>query len=198
MKSKHILILSFFSFLISLTLILSYVIIYKIPEFSIENRRKQKILEFINPLELSSYLTKLTIEKQDSIEQIWDYKNNLNLEIKKLKNFSVKEIELDSNNLVKLYTKNSQILKVEHDFKIDDGMGIEYFYLKDNKVLLYHYYYECYPNKDFGQVLDFISNDNLLYESRTPNNCVLVEENYCYSIVKQINKQYLYLIDKFK
>jgi hypothetical protein len=196
MKSKNILIISFFSVTISLLLFFAKDIIQNFPLYALSSARKEKILEFINPFELSSYLTKLTIEKQDSIEQIWDYKNNLNHEIKNLKNFSVKEIELDSNSLVKLYLKNSQIIKVEHNFKMDDGMGIEYFYLRDNKIVLYHYGYDYYPNKDFGQVFDFISNKTLLYESRIPKNCVLADEKYIYTIVNQINEKYHFLLNK--
>lgn len=198
MKSKHILILSFFSFLISLTLILSYVIIYKIPEFSLENSRKQKILEFINPIELSSYLTKVSIEKQDSIEKIWKYKKLIDNEIIYNKKVNAKELKLDSNSYVKVYLKENLIIKVEHYFNIKDRKDEIFYYVKNHKIILYHIVSYNFPNKNLIQVLDFISNDNLLYESRTPNNCVLVEENYCYSIVKQINKQYLYLIDKFK
>ena len=193
MKSKNILIISFFSVTISLLLFFAKDIIQKFPIYALSSARKEKLLEFIEPFELSSYLTKLTIEKQDSIEQIWDYKNNLNKEIK---NFSVKEIEVDSNNLVKLYTKNSQIIKVEHNFRMDDGMGIEYFYLRDNKIVLYHYGYEYYSNKDFGQVFDFISNKTLLYESRIPKNCILADENYIYTIVNQINEKYHILLNK--
>jgi hypothetical protein len=196
MKSKNILIISFFSVTISLLLFFAKDIIQNFPLYALSSARKEKILEFINPFELSSYLTKLTIEKQDSIEQIWDYKNNLNHEIKNLKNFSVKEIELDSNSLVKLYLKNSQIIKVEHNFKMDDGMGIEYFYLRDNKIVLYHYGYDYYPNKDFGQVFDFISNKTLLYESRIPKNCILADEKYIYTIVNQINEKYHILLNK--
>jgi len=196
MKSKNILIISFFSVTISLLLFFAKDIIQKFPIYALSSARKEKLLEFIEPFELSSYLTKLTIEKQDSIEQIWDYKNNLNQEIKNLKNFSVKEIEVDSNNLVKLYTKNSQIIKVEHNFRMDDGMGIEYFYLRDNKIVLYHYGYEYYSNKDFGQVFDFISNKTLLYESRIPKNCILANEKYIYTIVNQINEKYHILLNK--
>lgn len=196
MEIKNILIISFFSVTISLLLFFAKDIIQNFPLYKLSSARKEKILEFIEPLELSSYLTKLTIEKQDSIEQIWDYKNNLNQEIKNLKNFSVKEIELDSNSLVKLYIKNSQILKIEHNFKMDDGMGIEYFYLRDNKIVLYHYGYDYYPNKDFGQVFDFISNKTLLYESRIPKNCILADENYIYTIVNQINEKCHILLNK--
>jgi methionine synthase II (cobalamin-independent) len=196
MKSKNILIISFFSVTISLLLFFAKDIIQNFPLYALSSTRKEKILEFINPFELSSYLTKLTIEKQDLIEQIWDYKNNLNQEIKNLKNFSVKEIELDSNSLVKLYTKNSQIIKVEHNFRMDDGMGIEYFYLRDNKIVLYHYCYEYYSNKDFDQVFDFISNKTLLYESRIPKNCILADEKYIYTIVNQINEKYHILLNK--
>jgi hypothetical protein len=193
MKSKNILIISFFSVTLSLLLFFAKDIIQNFPLYTLSSARKEKILEFIEPFELSSYLTKLTIEKQDSIEQIWDYKNNLNQEIK---NFSVKEIEVDSNNLVKLYTKNSQIIKVEHNFKMDDGMGIEYFYLRDNKIVLYHYGYEYYSNKDFGQVFDFISKKTLLYESRILKNCILADEKYIYTIVNQINEKYQILLNK--
>lgn len=198
MKSKHILILSFFSFLISLTLILSYVIIYKIPEFSIENSRKQKILEFTNPSKLNFYLTKLTFEKQDSIEQLWKYKKLIDNEIIYNKKVKAKELKLDSNSYVKVFLKENLIIKVEHYFKFKDRKDEMFYYVKNHKIILYHIVSQNLPNKNIIQVLDFISNDNLLYESRTPNNCVLVEENYCYSIVKQINKQYIYLIDKFK
>lgn len=201
MKTKLIIIISLFSFIISLFLGYCEGINYNFPFLIIQNEElKIKIHEFAGTDMANHFLTDYSAETQSKVIDIWDYKNKIDSIVNLKEGINVDSLEFKNIFKTKIYSNTTDLIKVVAFNNYDSNNSIaHYYYFQNNKLCLntnkqfyklLKYESQLVNQKSIETTYFFIKNDTLIFGSRIPYRCTLggqSEQRNVYEAYKWLN-----------